>query len=175
MDNRTRKNIAKIANWIIEYFEIQVPITDMDMVVAKLGGKVEESNSPIFMDIVRKGTEEEGVSFVVCISKYSSIQRRNFAIAHEIGHLFMHMGYMSNYETWEACDANASLIGTCHEEFEAHEFASAFLMPRQQYFDFLYDHKENNAVSTQVIANHFLVPRVEAVNRGKWLEVLLWK
>ncbi|WP_317856337.1 ImmA/IrrE family metallo-endopeptidase [Chakrabartyella piscis] len=174
MDDRTRKSISKIADWIIEQFDIQIPITDMDAAVAKLGGRIEELEGARVSDCVRKGAIDEE-AFVISISKYDSVARRNFAVAHEIGHLFLHMGYMSNYEIWDAYDSQTYRIGTTHREFEAHEFASAFLMPQKEFFDCVYANKVDNAVSTDILASYFNVSSGEIVNRGKWLGVLLWR
>lgn len=174
MNDRTRKNITQIADWIIKNFDIEIPITNMDEVVTKLGGRIEEVEEAIFSDTIKKGDVGD-VAFVVQISKYTSNRIRNFAVAHEIGHLFMHMGYMSDYDAWNKMDDDANLIGTTHKEFEAHEFACAFLMPQKEYYDFVYENKENNGISTEKLGAYFGVPNGEAVNRGKWLGVLLWR
>ncbi len=174
MNQPTRKSIAKIADWVIDYFEIPIPITDIDAVVEKMGGRIEEIEATGSADIIQ-ANDESGFSFVVSIPQYTSENKRNFAISHELGHLFLHMGYMSNQALWESYDPNASLIGSSHEDFEAHEFAAAFMMPKQKFYDYVYEHKVGNAVSTREISLYFKAPLDEVVSRGKWLEVLVWR
>jgi Zn-dependent peptidase ImmA (M78 family) len=44
------------------------------------------------------------------ISPYQSEERRKFTIAHELGHLFLHMGYLLDSDLWSGQDEK---ISTC--------------------------------------------------------------
>ena len=54
-------------------------------------------------------------------------------------------------------------------ETEKEEFALAFLMPKGEYRDFLYENKKNNIIDIKIIAKHFKVSKQNALIRGKKL------
>ena len=56
--------------------------------------------------------------------------------------------------------------GNSELEYQANEFAAAFLMPRKDYKDELDKHIKGNMVDTEKIARHFFVSIDAAVNRG---------
>ena len=60
------------------------------------------------------------------VSPFQSSERRKFTIAHELGHLFLHMGYMIDSDLWEQQE-NATFYraGNSSEEYQANEFAAA--------------------------------------------------
>ena len=37
----------------------------------------------------------------IIVSPFQDEKRERFTIAHELGHLFLHMGYRTNNELWE--------------------------------------------------------------------------
>ena len=59
-------------------------------------------------------------------------------------------------------------------EMEANQFAAAFLMPKEEYRNILYQNVNNNKIDIHIIAKHFGVSREAASNRGKWLGYLKW-
>ena len=92
-------------------------------------------------------------SFVISVSPFQSKERRNFVIAHELGHLFLHMGFKTNSTRWKAqndtaCYHNENL----KVESQANEFAVAFLMPQQDYELVLRQNMKQNMVDTSTIA-----------------------
>ena len=108
------------------------------------------------------------------VSPHQPIGRRNFTIAHELGHLFLHMGYKINQEIWERQEVTYFRKGDSEEEYEANEFAAAFLMPKKVYKEIMDRHTEGNIVYTSKIAEEFNVSVKAASNRGKWLGYLVW-
>jgi Zn-dependent peptidase ImmA (M78 family) len=61
-------------------------------------------------------------------------------------------------------------FGASEEEFEANEFAAAFLMPEE---DFKAAAKRANSVASE-IALSFGVSADAALNRGRWLGIFPW-
>ena len=114
-------------------------------------------------------------SFVISASPFQSKERRNFVIAHELGHLFLHMGFKTNSTRWKAqkdtaCYHNENL----KVEYQANEFAVAFLMPQQDYELVLRQNMKQNMVDTSTIAEYFCVTIETAAIRGRRLGYLRW-
>lgn len=174
MNRELRMLINNLTQDIIKIFEIQIPIKDIDEVVTKLGGHVEKKVN--FGDIsdgsIRKLDDN---SFVIFVSPFQSVERRKFTIAHELGHLFLHMGYKINSDLWKKQE-NATYYrsGDSIEEYQANEFAAAFLMPQAKYKEIMDENTDGNMVETGKIAEYFGVSVSAASNRGKFLGYLKW-
>lgn len=174
MDSELRMLINNLTHDIIELFEIEIPIKDIDKVVTKLGGHVEEK---VDFDEVSDGSirKQNDDSFVIFVSPFQSVERRKFTIAHELGHLFLHMGYKINSDLW-AKQENATYYrsGDSLKEYQANEFAAALLMPKEKYKEIMDDNTSGDMVETSKIADYFGVSISAASNRGKFLGYLKW-
>lgn len=173
MDNELRMLINNLTQDIINVYEIQIPIIDIDDVVYKLNGRVEED---FFLENMSDGSvRRQGDGFVIYVSPFQSEERRKFTIAHELGHLFLHMGYKINEELWNRQEkATYYRAGDSLVEYQANEFAAALLMPRNKYKEIMDKNTVGNMVETVGIANYFGVSVSAASNRGKFLGYLQW-
>ena len=71
--------------------------------------------------------EKEGNGFKIIVSPFQDEKRERFTIAHELGHLFLHMGYRTNNELWEKQENNIyHRIGNSEKEYQANEFDGSF-------------------------------------------------
>ena len=172
MDYRTREFINELAEAVIAYYQITIPITNIDEVVTTIGGRiVTTSTAPSLFGGL---TTKKGGSFEIWVGPFQTKKRRKFAIAHELGHLFIHMGYRINDEIWDEQDERPYYrYGNTEMEYQANEFAGALLMPRQQYYEVMNRFTKGNIVDTAKIAEHFHVSVDAASNRGKWLGYLV--
>lgn len=173
-DPQIRHLIDKLADAVRSLYGITAPIDDIDETVKKIGGTVvEDASMDGFSDgRIRKLTAR---SFEIAVSPFQSKERRNFTVAHELGHLFLHMGFMTDEDRWQQQDSVAYYRGGRSElEYQANEFAAAFLMPQWEYESVLKEHTEGNLVDTAEIARYFHVSIDAAANRGKWLGYLGW-
>ncbi len=173
MDQRARNYIAKIAEFILKEFEITAPITDIDAVVTRLNGRIHSVDDALVGASVAR-LEGEDASFVITVSSCQPPVRRTFAIAQEIGHLFLHMGYMSDLELWQTVDSEIALQNYTEKEFQAHEFASNFLMPQKEYLDFVSQHTQDHRIDAYTIAHYFGVSESMATIRGKLIGAIKW-
>ena len=170
MDNSTRKMINSLAEDVLSAYNISVPIGNIDEIVEKLGGTIQKE--AFFSD---GAVEKEGNGFKIIVSPFQDEKRERFTIAHELGHLFLHMGYRTNNELWEKQENNIyHRIGNSEKEYQANEFAAAFLMPATEYLSVLNKVAEGNMVDTSKIAEYFNVSIEAAANRGKFLGYLRW-
>ena len=124
MDNSTRRMINSLAEDVLSAYNISVPIGNIDEIVEKLGGTIQKE--AFFSD---GAVEKEGNGFKIIVSPFQDEKRERFTIAHELGHLFLHMGYRTNNELWEKQENNIyHRIGNSEKEYQANEFAAAFLL-----------------------------------------------
>lgn len=170
MDNSTRLMINSLAEDILSVYDISVPVQDIDEVVRQLGGTIQNEIS------FSEGTvEKDGESFRIIVSPFQDEKRVRFTVAHELGHLFLHMGYRTNDKLWEEQINNRyHRIGSSEKEYQANEFAAAFLMPAKEYLHILNSVAEGDMVDTSKIAEYFNVSVEAASNRGKFLGYLRW-
>ena len=170
MDNSTRRMINSLAEDVLSAYNISVPIGNIDEIVEKLGGTIQKE--AFFSD---GAVEKEGNGFKIIVSPFQDEKRERFTIAHELGHLFLHMGYRTNNELWEKQENNIyHRIGNSEKEYQANEFAAAFLMPATEYLAVLNKVAEGNMVDTSKIAEYFNVSIEAAANIGKFLGYLRW-
>lgn len=173
MDSELRMLINSLTQDIINLYEIPIPIINIDEVVHKLGGKVEEC---LLIENMSAGSvQRQGDGFVVFVSSFQSAERRKFTIAHELGHLFLHMGYRINEDLWNR-QKNTTYYreGDSSVEYQANEFAAALLMPKNKYKEIMDNNTKGNKVETGKIAEYFGVSVSAASNRGKFLGYLQW-
>ncbi|MFY4810772.1 ImmA/IrrE family metallo-endopeptidase [Aliarcobacter butzleri] len=69
--------------------------------------------------------KNSGDTNYILVNKTDSLRRQNFTIAHELGHLVMHVG--ENDENH--IDCRDSIFSNKNNELQANEFAGSLLMP----------------------------------------------
>lgn len=172
MDYQVRIWLEQAVNLIMEAYEIPTPIEDLDAVVAKMNGKIEEvSQYPVLNTVVKSDDEYD---FVIRIMKNQRKDRRNMAIAQNLGTLFLHMGYMSDWVLWNRINEQSYQRSSYQLDFEKDEFACNLLMPRERFKSFILENEEDGEIDTYKIARYFGVPNGVAVKRGKRIGALKW-
>lgn len=169
MYSTERNYINQIASKLISALHIEIPIVNLEDVVSQLGGIIVENKSlnDAYDGTIKKTGES---SFEIAISPYQSAKRKKFTIAHELGHLFLHMGYLLDPDLWNVQDEKIyRRFGTNEEEYQANEFAAALLMPREEFEKTVSELAEGNRIDVQQVANHFMVSVSAAKNRGYFL------
>jgi hypothetical protein len=173
MDKARREYINGLADIIRTGIELSVPV-DVDEAVKRLNGSIKELAD---IDYEAK-IERIGEGFEICLSIVHP-NRRRFSIAHELGHLFIHMGYLLDEEKWASVGAYTDSVyyryGFNVEETEANEFAAAFLMPKEDFISKAEQHRNGDKYWIDPIAEYFQVSNEAAINRGKWLGVFRWE
>lgn len=176
MNTDVRRKINDIAESIRDILGLSTPIeiNDMEKVIKKINGRVIQ-NADIW-DFVDGKIYREADGFVIEIPWFQSEYRNKFTITHELGHLFLHMGYLIDDELWEMNREKIYLRKEIGEmEYQANEFAGSFLMPRKEFFEVMKENYIGNGqYNMERVAEHFKVSKEAAVNRGRWLELLSW-
>ena len=174
MNRKRRQQINKLAYLVREACEIESPV-DVDQAVKRLGGYLDHVQTNDFEARI----EKVGESFKITLCKDAYEERRRFSVAHEIGHLFLHMGYLTDPEKWRSVGTYTDSVyyryGHNLEEYEAHEFAAALLMPRAEFIKIAQEHYQNGVFDVTPIAGYFNVSEKAAANRGRWLGLFSWE
>lgn len=169
MSDKTQRLINDLTADIIDIYDIHIPIFNMNDVVTMLGGYIEENK-----DICDSAIRKQNDGFVIYIPSSYSAERKQFAIAQELGHLFLHMGYKISQKLWKKqknmvyYESKSPL-----EEYQANDFADALLMPKDIYKKVLEQYTTENKVQTAKIAEYFGVSVSAAYGRGKSLGLLV--
>lgn len=180
MNREIRRKINEFANDIlVEIFDgnLGIPV-DPQKAVEIIGGYLKADSLGPGIDGFIRRTNNDG--FEITIRNDLSENRRRFTIAHELGHLFLHMDYL-NKEKWQSQESftdspyyrgNGDYSET---ELQAHEFAAAFLMPKDLFIDISVENTDESGLcSIDEVAEYFKVSRDAAINRGKWLGIFKW-
>lgn len=101
MDKEFKILVNNLTQDVIDIFDIPVPVQDIRTVVKKLGGHVEECFS---MDTTGSSVKREENGFVIVLSPFYSADKEKYAVAQELGHLFLHMGYRISPKLWKRQD-----------------------------------------------------------------------
>lgn len=177
MDYKKREAINILAVSILETLDLKCPI-DIEKVPELLNGKIKYVKEDIEDNIEAKITKKND-TFEIEILENKPEMRKRFSIAHEIGHLFLHMGYLIDSEKWnEVVDYKDSVYyrdGYSQEEYEANEFAGAFLMPAEEFVKISKKYLIDGYYDIDEIAKYFKVSTQAASMRGKWLGIFDWE
>lgn len=150
-----RRVINEIAELVRKIYTVDGPVSDIDSVVSRMGGRVIEN--PDIYDFsdgqIRKISNSE---FEIIVSPFQSLE-----------HLFLHMDFMTDSDKLRKQSKEVYYRnGSSELEYQANEFAAAFLMPRKDYKNKLDEHIKGNMANTEKIARYFFVSIDAAVNRG---------
>ena len=164
MNNEMKQIVNNLTKDILQLYKVQTPINIIDELVYKLNGRIEYRNDNISAIAKSKN------SFVIYISPNCPIKHRIFLIAHELGHLFLHMGYRINSRMWNEQRNDAFYISSdIQNEFDANYFALALLMPEDEFNEIICKNANNGIVKISDIADYFNVSNSIAHMRGKTL------
>lgn len=132
MTDYIRNMINSLAEDILDIYKIGFRVDDINDLVQKLGGSIQMKK-----DFSYASLEKNGDGFKIIVSSYQDEQRKRFAIAQELGHLFLHMGYKTNAEIWEKQADKVPFQEKDPEKVrQANEFAAALLMPAIYFFPY---------------------------------------
>lgn len=171
-----RRQINELAEKLRDALGMASPL-DMKAVAERLGGNVKYAKPPAlpYEALIEKKSE----SFLITLASDRPRQRRNFSIAHELGHLFLHMGYIINPKKWDGITSYEDSVWARHgyteEELEANEFAGALLMPRVEFATIADASHVEDRYNLAKIAVTFDVSPLAAKTRGQWLGIFPWE
>lgn len=174
-----KSDIKLLANKVRDFLQKQdsawkAPyLENAEKVITLLGGQLTVNNEwkPEWGDgIIQRLPSDNKYNFKIAVPHNTSLNRDTFTIAHELGHLFLHL-YYGRKAAWEASqeyfqDAILTRNGSGTMEQEANYFAACFLMPEEE-FEKVYNSKKN----IKDVATHFGVSEQAATIRRKSLDL----
>ena len=163
----TKDYINRLTQHIIKYYDISIPIIDMIDAVGKIGGTVVEKEAfdSVYDPIAMKTGES---SFQIYVAKHQDEYKKRKEISIALGHVMLHMGYMTNNSIWIAQETNIPVrFRDIEQHMQAMEFAHALLMPKDEFVCIADINSNDKSVDAEVVAEHFNVPAYDAINRGR--------
>ena len=172
MNSTKRDLINNIAVKIRNILNITTDNFDIKTLVEELDGNLVFNDFSINEAIITKSSSDSPNAFEIMVNNNYNSQRIRFSIAHELGHLFLHMQYLINPDEWNNIEPGTSHarntnIPYSRYEAEANEFAAAFLMPKDRFLEVA----EENFYNLNKIASIFNVSIESAKIRGKVLGI----
>lgn len=172
--NEISQLIEQMAELIRQQYNIQIPITDIDQVVEKIGGKVVEDPTLDYISdaYIRKTGEN---TFEIAISPDQTETHRNIKIAKRLGDLFLHMGFHTTLDKWTAqIDSIPYVLEDHKKQYQSLAFALAFLMPKEEFDQVLRKFLVGENTNIRKTAEYFHVPITAVEERGISLGCLKW-
>ena len=163
-EHELRTKIEKFTQFIRERLNLSSPLKMVDVV--KVLGISCNPVENVDYDARLSGNKEIG--YCISYDKNQIFVRQQFSIAHELGHLLLHKINNDNaQDTYYRKQGNTSQI-----EWEANEFAAAFLMPREEFVDFCINNADvSGRINLKDVAKNFGVSRQAARVRGSVLKI----
>lgn len=165
------RKIEELSEYILDKYDVKVPITNIEKLVEKMGGTIVYENLKWDHNhIIKTGNE----SFVIKInSRYIQKDKKNkdkhikWMIANELGHLFLYMGYQVNDKLWKTIPIAEEHFTDYNQHVDESVFGSSLLMPRYEYDKIVNKYAKNHAIDVEIIANCFQVTLDNAIDRGR--------
>ena len=175
MDAKVKQYINDLSDWVRNGYCLEIPLLNIEELVNRMGGRLLIDKSGAYYDgTIRKVGDTE---FEIKISSSQGNERKNFTVAHELGHLFIHMGFRTDYMLWNSQGVNDIYhrFGNSEQEIQANEFAASILMPRECFIEKVNrcTNLADNTVDIAKVAAQFNVSTSAAIYRGKNLGVLI--
>lgn len=172
-----RKKINMLAGKIRLALEMDTPPYSPEEAISKLNGTILYDIQDCNTDAYIEKIDEE--HFRIHLNQYRHHNRERFTLAHELGHLFLHMGYIIDSEKWNSLSEVEESVfyrdnTSSFDEYEANEFAASFLMPRDEFVAVAEKYLNENRYALEPISTYFGVSIDAIANRGKWLGIFQW-
>lgn len=168
--------IAELAYTVRNVVEEEKDLTPEELISA-LGGVLKEADSPFEYDGVEGFITKTGEeSFELLMRPGYKEEYPKFNIAHMIGHLMMHMGYLLKDDTWQKWEIPSVYRDSVYyryghniEEKEAYAFACAYMMPKETFYKVIREHISGGMYHLEPISKELNVPIDQVKRYGVYL------
>lgn len=165
------RKIEELSEYILDKYDVKVPITNIEKLVEKMGGTVVYENLKWDHNhIIKTGNE----SFIIKINNYYFPKNGKISdkalkriIANELGHLFLYMGYKVNDKLWKTISIAENHVLDYNQNVDIQVFGNSLLMPRNEYDKAIDKYSVNHTIDTGIIADYFQVTLGDAIERGR--------
>ena len=151
---------------------------DVETIISDINGTIIEcGNNDLSDGFIKYIDKGEPPTFEIHLKKETNVQRKRFTLAHELGHLVLHMDFFDKGARAIHDENYYRTAGDYTEkELQADEFAYSVLMPSKIFMKVadnnMIDHRSKYNV--KAIAQYFGVSELKALTRGRWLGIFRW-
>lgn len=175
-NNMINKNIAifidDLTEKIIDAYNIQIPIMNMKEVFKSIGGKIVYKNN--YYELIDGNIiKTHDKKFDILLPILNKNSNNNFTIAYNLGHIFLHMGYRTDFLLWNKIiiDKQYKFISSKQEK-QSEYFALSLLMPKNIFLKIFYQYSDDNTVDMTEVANYFNVSISQSRRRASFLRLI---
>ncbi len=173
--NNLQSKMTEFVSALHEHYSLSAPI-NVESFVKVIGGEIIKSTDLPY-NISGCVKKVDDTSFCIYVRNTEAENRRRFTVAHELGHLFFDMGFVTDPETWKKIPSGTSYnrsVNYYAQESVANVFAAEFLMPKNEFISVFNKNIKDSMVNMTSVAMYFGVSVDAAVTRGRWLGLLEW-
>lgn len=175
-NNMINKNIAifidNLTEKIIDVYNIKIPIMNMKEVLKSIGGKIVYKNN--YYELIDGNIiKTHDRKFDILLPILNKNSNNNFTIAYNLGHIFLHMGYRTDFLLWNKIiiDKQYKFISS-RQEKQSEYFALSLLMPKNIFLKIFYKYSDDDTVDMTEVANYFNVSISQSRRRASFLGLI---
>lgn len=174
MEKATIHYIQNITQRIRQICNITTPAIPLPEVMRQLHIHQHVPQDYIFGD-AEQARKDDATSASIVAPQIKENGDGKFIIAHMMGHLILHMGYLTSPEVWEQQpEQRFQRFSARVQEEQANAFAMELLMPQQLFQETVKANVQNGAIDMDAVAMAFQVNRSLAVRRSAELGLIAW-
>lgn len=145
---------------------------NMKEVLKSIGGKIVYKNN--YYELINGNIiKTHDRKFDILLPILNKNSNNNFTIACNLGHIFLHMGYRTNFSLWNNIVVNKQYkFKSLKQERQAEYFALSLLMPKTIFLKVFYKYSNNNMIDMTEMANYFKVSINSARTRTYMLNLI---
>lgn len=144
------RNIEELSEYVLDKYDVKIPIIDIEELVEKIGGKVVYDNLEFDSSCIEKINDK---SFLIKINTNDDwfmkhYEDKNYIqriIAYELGHLFLYMGYQTNNELWKSIPIEKEYHTHLQELDNILIFRDSLFMPRNDFTKIIEKYKTKDS------------------------------
>lgn len=175
LEKKVNKVIEGYADDVRILYDVEVPFSEsIDSLIEKLGGNLETAGLDCYGDgklYLRTETCEK--LFKIRVRPSLKREVRNYEIARQIGHLFLHTTYVKSLAHEKELLITEDLSDT-RSETEANIFADVLTMPEDEFTKEVKQNVHDGRVNMKKVAEKFGVIYDVAFARASRLNLIEW-
>lgn len=174
MEKATICYIQNITQRIRQICNITTPAIPLPEVMRQLHIHQHVPQDYIFGD-AEQARKDDATSASIVAPQIKENGDGKFIIAHMMGHLILHMGYLTSPEVWkQQPEQRFQRFSARVQEEQANAFAMELLMPQQLFQETVKANVQNGVIDMDAVAMAFQVNRSLAVRRSAELGLIAW-
>ncbi len=171
--------LNNLAEDIIKVFEVKAPVTDMRILVEKLGGKIiiNDIHNGLISDIAVRRDGPESFTVMINQNDNEKDSDRNWVLGKCLGIAIINMGYLIDPDTWNKYNTktfyklsnfNKSITMVSLNNM----FCLALMFPKTMFTRLMEKYKDGDKVDMRNVANELNYPLTPVISRAEDLHLI---